>query len=843
MSAPTPEQLAHYIETLRFGLVHIPPGTKGPRTNGWQDRPVTTPDEAARVWEHGGGVGLHHGASGTAVLDIDHPEWAALALAAVDIDLEALLTAPGPKIRGKNGLKPVSVYLVPEGVELSRRALSWKPPDADKAVTVLELRAGLVQDVLPPSIHPDTGEPYTWEPEPPLSRDDIPELPGCLRAFWENWGVLKPVLDKAQPWNAPPPPRTFQGEGDGVIGAFNTTYAVQRVLEDHGYTSKGLDRYLSPHSSTGLAGVTILKGDDGVERAYSHHASDPLADEHAHDAFSAWCILACGGDIKAAVREAAQELGMSHNQSGRTPPFVSSVSSSAGDTQNFSGGETEDPWEPLGDLPGLHPPVPALPPELIPEPLRPWLVDIAERTSLPLEFVACPALVALGAVIGRGVGIHPKRYDDWLVVPNLWGGVVGRPGLMKTAAISEATKPLRALAVKARERYQEEEARAHAERARLELEIAALKEQAKRDAKKGGIRADFDETLRELNAKLKAATVTERRYMTQDPTTEKLGELLRENPRGLLVARDELAGWLGTLERPGREGDREFYLEGWNGGGSYTFDRIGRGTVHIDALTLSILGGVQPGKLERYLEEAIAGGGGADGLLQRFQLVVWPGRVGAFVNIDRWPDGAAKRRAYAVFEALDNLDTATLGLDAQEGDIPALRFSDEAQALFDTFREELEHRLRSDELAHKPAFESHLSKYRSLMPALALVFHLVAIADGTPPGPVSLEAARRAAAWCEYLEAHALKLYSKELSAHLIAARALLEKIDDGSIQDGVPVRDIYRKGWEGLDTKATVMQGLEVLAEHHFIRTEEVSTGGRPTLTVRLHPELRGAK
>ncbi len=369
------------------------------------------------------------------------------------------------------------------------------------------------------------------------------------------------------------------------------------MLDDNSYISKGHDRYLSPHSSTGLAGVTILKGDDGVERAYSHHASDPLADGHAHDAFSAWLMLAHGGDIKAAVKEAAEGLGMGYDKDGR----AASVGSSTSTPEDKDAPADEEPWEPLGDIPALHPPVPSLPPELLPDPLRAWLIDIAERTSLPLEFVACPALVALGAVIGRGVGIHPKRFDDWLATANFWGGVVGRPGLMKTTAISEATKPVRALAIKARERYQEEEAQAQAERTRLELEVSALKEKAKKDAKNGGIHANFTEVLRDLNAQLEEATVTERRYMTQDPTTEKLGELLRENPRGLLVLRDELAGWLGTLERPGREGDREFYLEAWNGTGSYTVDRIGRGTVHIPGLCVSILGGIQPGKLERYL--------------------------------------------------------------------------------------------------------------------------------------------------------------------------------------------------------------------------------------------------
>ena len=82
--------------------------------------------------------------------------------------------------------------------------------------------------------------------------------------------------------------------------------------------------------------------------------------------------------------------------------------------------------------------------------------------------------------------------------------------------------------------------------------------------------------------------------MTSDATVEKLGEILNENPRGLLVLRDELSGWLRTLDRSGREGDREFFLESWNGTGSYTFDRIGRGTVRVGSMTVSLFGGIQP---------------------------------------------------------------------------------------------------------------------------------------------------------------------------------------------------------------------------------------------------------
>ena len=203
------------------------------------------------------------------------------------------------------------------------------------------------------------------------------------------------------------------------------------------------------------------------------------------------------------------------------------------------------------------------------------------------------------------------------------------------------------------------------------------------------------------------------------------------------------------------------------------------------------------------------------------------------------PNLAAQDEAYAVFEALDTLDPQALGAD-MSGPIPALRFSPDAQELFNAWRDELEHRLRADELKNKPAFEAHLSKYRSLMPSLALLFHLVDVLGGKPSGPVSLGAAQLAAGWCAFLEQHALKLYAPEVSAHVRAALALAGKIEEGALQHGTAVRDIYRRGWEGLKAQQEVMQGFEVLAEYHWARTEEKSTGGRPSLIVHLHPELR---
>lgn len=505
----------------------------------------------------------------------------------------------------------------------------------------------------------------------------------------------------------------------------------------------------------------------------------------------------------------------------------------------------EEPWPERKELPKTLVSAPALPKDMIPRPLRPWIVDISERSCVPLEFVAAPALVALGAAIGRGVGIRPGRFDDYTVVPNLWGAIVGRPGTMKSHQIAEATRPLRRLEAQEWDQFEAFEAEAKAHVARIEAEIEAVKGKMREAARGKSVGKSLDELQRQLAEKIEerdAANPRVRRYITQDATTEKLGELLEQNPRGILLLRDELAGWLRQLDRYGREGDREFYLEAWNGTGGYTFDRIGRGTVRIKALTLSILGGIQPGKLKSYIDAALREGAGDDGLLQRFQVLVWPDNLGTWKPVDRWPDSEARHQAYEVFHKLVNLKPVEIGAEQDRpDDIPYLRFADDAQQLYDKWRDELENRLRSNALADTPAFESHIAKYRSLIPSLALIFHLVDWADGAPAGPVSLDAVRLAAEWGDYLEEHARKVYAEELMADVLAAERLAKKIEAGEVKDGQTIRDIYRNGWQGLNTVERVQFAIDELAKLNWVRIETKETGGRPSEVLRLHPDLRG--
>ena len=128
------------------------------------------------------------------------------------------------------------------------------------------------------------------------------------------------------------------------------------------------------------------------------------------------------------------------------------------------------------------------------------------------------------------------------------------------------------------------------------------------------------------------------------------------------------------------------------------------------------------------------------------------------------------------------------------------------------------------------------------MPSFALVFHLVAVATGAAPGPVAGAPTLLAAAWCDYLEHHARKIYSAELFPGVEAANSMAAKIQEGLIVDRQGARDIYQHHWSGLSTPAEVSGGLEVLVDSGWVRLETVEqTGGRPAEIIRLHPDLRG--
>ena len=249
---------------------------------------------------------------------------------------------------------------------------------------------------------------------------------------------------------------------------------------------------------------------------------------------------------------------------------------------------------------------------------------------------------------------------------------------------------------------------------------------------------------------------------------------------------------------------------------------------------MSMLGGIQPGRLRFYLAEAIQDNPNNDGLIQRFQVLVWPDPSPEWTYVDRMPDAEAINQVARVFEKLVTLDP----------EYPLrIRFARDAQALFVEFLAELEAKVRGGEL--HPALTSHLAKYRSLMPSLALLFALFDdAARGQEPVNVGLPFARQAAAWCPYLESHARRVYAGLVSPQVRAARDLGEKIKSRRVgAEGVfTLRDVYNAGWTALDSPESAKAAIAVLKDAGWVRdiTEPPGpSGGRPSLRYQINPRI----
>jgi hypothetical protein len=480
----------------------------------------------------------------------------------------------------------------------------------------------------------------------------------------------------------------------------------------------------------------------------------------------------------------------------------------------------------------------------MPECLRDWIMDEADRMPCPPDYIAAAALTALGSIIGARCAIKPKSRDDWMIVPNLWGAIVALPSAKKTPAIAAALRPLDRLIARAMEAQRADLEAFQTEKTIFEARQDAIEARIKAAAKaKDGKGESLDNLAEELQAHAHQAppTPTLRRYKSNDTTIEKLGELLRENPAGLLVVRDELVGLIATWDREGREGERAFYLEAWNGNTSFDTDRIGRGSIFIENLCASILGGIQPDKLIGYLEQtqnALAN----DGMLQRFQLLVYPDhRIWEWR--DRAPSQRARERAFRVFEVLADFDPVAWGAAPvdQFAKFAHFNFDNAAQDIFIEWSRDLHcSRLPAEE---HPIIAQHLAKYDKLFPALALILHLVECAATGTRGPIKAQTALRAAAWCEYLEAHARRCYGLLIDDGLRAAQALADKIRQSKLADGFTARDVRRHQWRSLTTDEAVQAALDWLEDEAWLHSEAVGgTGpgtGRRTSRYRINPKL----
>ncbi|UNE54015.1 YfjI family protein [Bartonella machadoae] len=438
-----------------------------------------------------------------------------------------------------------------------------------------------------------------------------------------------------------------------------------------------------------------------------------------------------------------------------------------------------------------------------------YIYDIANHQQSPVDFVAVSAICALATVIGNGVRIAPKQHsNNWKIVPNLWGMIIGQPSARKTPAMQAALTPIAHLQKEWYQEWKKQKKRAKIKEILEELNQKEKRKQASKALKKGDSEAAnalLSETLSKDNEKDDCLS----RFIVNDVTVEKLGELLNENPRGLLMVRDELSGFLANLELKEYQTDRGFYLQVFNGDQLYTYDRIGRGTIHIPNATLSIIGGIQPSRIIPIIQ-AMLSGKADDGLLQRFQMMVWPDKIKKCTWIDRDPLKDAYKDYEEVFRSFRDKP-----LGSPEHPI-VMRFSPDAQEMFSEWWENHQKEIRRDDLSEP--LQAHLAKMDKTIPSLALIFELV---EGGR-FEITLPSLSMALRWENYLLSHVKRLYAAADILIKERANLIIERCE--CLPEVFTARDIYRRCWTHLKDKEAVKQALELLCHTNHIRKKFIT-------------------
>lgn len=245
-----------------------------------------------------------------------------------------------------------------------------------------------------------------------------------------------------------------------------------------------------------------------------------------------------------------------------------------------------------------------------------WLLNAAEGSGAPIDYVAGALLGASSALIGNARRISP--WKAWDEPSALWIGLVGYPSSNKSPAIDPVMSILRAIendmAIDFELRHREWEA---------SREISTyVYEEWKKDVIKAR-KSNAAIPVKPEAADIPEA-ITRPRILGNDTSIEKLGLLLSAHKKGLLFYRDELSVWFGSFDRySGQDGDRAFWIESY-GGRSYVIDRIKHNTpIRIQHLLVSIMGGIQPDKLASLIK------GADDGFTSRF-LWIWADPIPPF---------------------------------------------------------------------------------------------------------------------------------------------------------------------------------------------------------------------
>ena len=434
-------------------------------------------------------------------------------------------------------------------------------------------------------------------------------------------------------------------------------------------------------------------------------------------------------------------------------------------------------------------PLDALPPSF-----RALVEQGAAAMVAPGDFVAVPLLVSAGAAIGSALELELK--PGWREGANLYAAVVGDPGSKKSPTMGLGTRPILRV------------------QRRLKAEYDAAIKEHERDL------ARWDAAPKaERGPKPKPPTF--RHVFANDATTEALA-LMLQGAKGLLLFRDELTGWVRSMDqyRGGRGADRQHFLSMWSRS-PIKVDRKGATPgvppIFVERPCLSVVGGIQPELLPDLGDAAQRDDGFVDRLLW-----CYPDPVP-----DRWTpagiDLEVVRAAEAALERLYRLQGAPrLGDDERSPRV--VRLGGDAAERWAAWYDAHTAEMRSEGLPRR--LRGPWAKLPGQLARLALILHALAepVAD-----ELALETLEAAIRLLDYFKSHARRAYrqlGRQRKGRTLKVLAALKQW--GPTPQHVLLRDVFQRNMSAGDLRAT----LEELEEAGLVtRSEDRDTGGRPAV------------
>jgi DNA polymerase I-like protein with 3'-5' exonuclease and polymerase domains len=465
----------------------------------------------------------------------------------------------------------------------------------------------------------------------------------------------------------------------------------------------------------------------------------------------------------------------------------------------------------------IRPPEPyrPFPVHTLPNPVREFVIQAAAALGCDPAFIALPALAVVAGLIGNTRVIRLKR--DWKEPAVVWSAVVASSGTLKSPAYH--------LALDYIVRLQRDLLKDH----KQAMSLYEAEKQRRKDAGSG------DGPLIEPVC---------RRVFCADITIEKLAAMLEDNPRGILVGRDELGAWLASFSRyKSKQGGTDLpnWLEMHRAGPIFYDRKTGpRSTVFVHRAAVSITGGIQPGTLARALTDEYQ----EAGLGPRI-IMAMPTRLPK-----RWTETEVQQEVQEEYEKLvRRLLQLDFDVDKDGNPVPfALKLTSEAKEAFVRFYDEW----ALEQAGADGVLAATFAKLEAYAARFALMHHVVTGVTGRPcddpldlpppdsSDPVTVEsmnAGIELARWCA-AEARRIQSFLTETEegrqAHRLVEflRSRGGRATPRELQRSCPSR--YRSATEAeLHLDALVGAGLA-----HWLEQPPGPKGGRPTRTCVLNPD-----